>query len=154
MKNAIPTEAAKPGRRHFLELFLSAGIVASLVSFLYPVVRYLIPPRQAELGPDLVMAAHVGDLKPNSGKIFPFGGRPALLILTPDGKYHALSGVCTHLGCTVEYRPDLHDVWCPCHNGKYSVNGANVSGPPPRPLREFDVILKGKDIYVQRSQDS
>jgi cytochrome b6-f complex iron-sulfur subunit len=146
-------EGANP-RRHFLELFLGAGIVASFVSFLYPVIRYLIPPKQAELGPDLIVAAHVGDLKANSGKIFPFAGRPALLILTSDGKYHALSAVCTHLGCTVQYRPDLDEVWCPCHNGKYSVDGANISGPPPRPLQAFNVFPKGNDIYVQRSQNS
>jgi len=154
LQNSSLQEAAKPERRHFLELFLGTGIVASLVSFIYPVLRYIIPPKQTELGSDLVVAAHVGDLKPNSGKIFPFGSRPAILILTSDGKYHALSAVCTHLGCTVQYRPDLHEVWCPCHNGMYSVDGANISGPPPHPLQEFDVILKDNDIYVQRSQNS
>jgi len=143
-----------PNRRSFLELFLGTGIVASLISFIYPVLRYIIPPKQAELGANLVLAGHVGELKPNSGKIFRFGSRPALLVLTADGKYHALSAVCTHLGCTVQYRPDLHLVWCPCHNGKYSVDGANISGPPPRPLQEFEVILKGNDIYAQRSQNS
>jgi Rieske Fe-S protein len=153
-ENASHTSAGKPPRRHFLELFLGTGIAASFASFFYPVIRYLIPPEQAELGPDLIVAAHVGDLKPNSGQIFRFGDRPALLILTSDGKYHALSAVCTHLGCTVQYRPDLNEVWCPCHNGKYSVDGANISGPPPRPLQDFSVVVKGKDIYVQRSQNS
>jgi len=144
------TEAAKPARRHFLDFFLGTSIVASFASFLYPVIRYLIPPEQTELGPDLVVAAKTGDLQPNSGKIFPFAGRPALLILAADGKYRALSAVCTHLGCTVQYRPDLHEVWCPCHNGIYSIGGNNISGPPPRPLQTFDVIVKGNDIYVQR----
>jgi Rieske Fe-S protein len=154
LQNSSPQEAAKPERRHFLELFLGSGIFASLVAFIYPVLRYIIPPKQTELGSDLVVAAHVGDLKPNSGKIFPFGSRPAILILTSDGKYHALSAVCTHLGCTVQYLPDVHEVWCPCHNGKYSVDGANISGPPPRPLDAFDVILKDNNIYVQRTQNS
>jgi Rieske Fe-S protein len=148
------SQPKQPARRRFVEFLLGGGLFASAVSFLYPVLRYIIPPKQAELGANLVLAAHVGDLKPNSGKIFRFGSRPAILILTPDDKYHALSAVCTHLGCTVQYRPDLQEVWCPCHNGKYTVSGANISGPPPRPLQEFEVILKGNDIYAQRPQNS
>jgi cytochrome b6-f complex iron-sulfur subunit len=135
-------------------MFLGTGIVASLASFLYPVLRYLIPPPSAELSSDTVLAGKTGDLKPNTGKIFRFGSRPALLILTSDGKYHAMSGVCTHLGCTVQYRGDLHNVWCACHNGMYDLNGRNLSGPPPRPLEDYDVMVKGDEIYVQRRRNS
>jgi len=141
---------ANSKRRRFLEMFLGTGVVASLASFLYPVLRYIIPPKTIELTSDNVLAAHVGDLKPNTGKIFRFGSRPALLVLTSDGKYHAMSAICTHLGCTVEYRGDLHDVWCACHGGLYAVDGRNISGPPPRPLENYDVVLKGEEIYVRR----
>jgi Rieske Fe-S protein len=144
----------KTARRHFLEIFLGSGIVASLVAFVYPVIRYLIPPPQSNLGVNTVLAAKVGDLSVNSGKIFRFGDRPALLILTSSDKYVAFTAVCTHLGCTVQYRPDLHEIWCPCHNGKYDLNGRNISGPPPRPLTEFDVHVTGQDIYVSRSPAS
>jgi len=135
-------------------MFLGTGIVASLASFLYPVLRYLIPPPSAELSSDTVLAGKTGDLKPNTGKIFRFGSRPALLIMTSDGKYRAMSGVCTHLGCTVQYRGDLHNVWCACHNGMYDLNGRNLSGPPPRPLEDYDVMVKGDEIYVQRRRNS
>ena len=62
--------------------------------------------------------------------------------------------VCTHLGCTVQYRGDLHDVWCACHNGMYAVNGRNISGPPPRPLETYEVILKGDEIYVRGERNA
>ena len=101
-----------------------------------------------------MLAGKVGDLKPNTGKVFRFGNRPALLIMLPDGKYNALTAVCTHLGCTVQYRPDLHNVWCACHNGMYDVDGRNLSGPPPRPLESFDVFIKGDEIYVQRQRNA
>lgn len=154
LQDSNSKDAPQPVRRRFLELFLGSGFFASLISFIYPVLRYIIPPKQVELGANLVLAGHVGDLKRNSGKIFRFGSKPALLILTSDDTYHALSAVCTHLGCTVQYRPDLQEVWCPCHNGVYALNGANISGPPPRPLEKFEVILKGNDIYAQRSQNT
>ncbi len=144
-----PTQ--NPERRRFLEVLLGTGIVASLVSFFYPVIRYLIPPPSTDLGSNTVLAATVGELGINAGKIFRFGDHPALLVRMADGNYSAFSAVCTHLGCTVEYRPDLREIWCPCHNGKYDLHGRNISGPPPRPLTEFQVNVQGKDIYVSRT---
>jgi Rieske Fe-S protein len=148
-----PGVSENSGRRHFLEIFLGTSVGASLVSFFYPVLRYMIPPLQAELTSDTVLAGHAGELKLNSGKIFRFGSRPGLLMLTADGQYHAVSAVCTHLGCTVQYRGDLHEIWCACHNGIYDVNGRNISGPPPKPLEAYDVFVKGEDIYVQRKKN-
>ena len=143
-----------PGRRHFIEFFLGGGIFASLAAFLYPVIRYIIPPPSADLGSDTVVAARVGELKPNTGKIFRFGNRPGLLVLTKSGEYHAMSGTCTHLDCTVQYKNDTSQVWCACHNGVYDLNGRNVSGPPPRPLQEFEVHVRGDEIVVTRRQEA
>lgn len=125
---------------------------ASIVSFLYPVLKYLVPPPVPDLGQDEVVAAKVGDLKPDGSKVFRFGSRPALLLLTPEGEYHAVSAVCTHLGCTVQYRSDLHEVWCACHNGTYSLDGRNISGPPPRPLEKFQVNIRSNEIIVSRQR--
>lgn len=149
--DANKNKEPKPARRRFLELLLGTGVTASLISFLYPVIRYLIPPPRTDLGSSTVLAAKVGDLKVNSGKIFRFGDKPALLILTQSDKYLAFTAVCTHLGCTVQYQPDTHEIWCPCHNGKYDLHGRNISGPPPKPLTEFDVHVQGDDIYVSRT---
>ena len=64
------------------------------------------------------------------------------------------SATCTHLSCTVQYRDDLHEVWCACHNGMYDLNGRNVSGPPPRPLESFEVQVRGEEIYVRRRREA
>jgi Rieske Fe-S protein len=58
--------------------------------------------------------------------------------------------VCTDLNCTVQYREDLHQIWCACHNGLYDLAGRNVSGPPPRPLESFEVHVQGEDVVVSR----
>jgi Rieske Fe-S protein len=149
-EDLAPAEQVKD-RRRFLELFLGTGIVASIISFLYPAFRYMIPPKTEELAADTVLAGRVGELKPNTGKIFRFGSRPGLLILSSDGTYHATSAVCTHLNCTVQYRPDLRGIWCACHNGVYSVDGRNVSGPPPKPLESYQVLIKADQIFVRRA---
>lgn len=143
-----------PLRRQFVEFLLGGGLFASVASFIYPVLRYLVPPPTPDLGSDTVVAARVGDLKPNSGKIFRFGNRPGLLILTPEKEYRAMAATCTHLDCTVQYRDDLHQVWCACHNGTYDLNGRNISGPPPRPLDTYDVHVRGEEIIVERRKTS
>ena len=148
-----PTATSIP-RRGFVELLLSSGIIATAAAFVYPVLRYFVPPKTTDVGGDSVVAGKVGELKPNSGKIFRFGSRPGLLILTADGEYRALSAVCTHLSCTVQFRPDLREVWCACHNGVYGLDGRNISGPPPRPLESFDVQVRGNEIYVTRRRES
>jgi cytochrome b6-f complex iron-sulfur subunit len=141
-------------RRRFVEALLGGGFLATAIAFIYPVLRYLIPPQTSDLGSDSVVAGRVGELKPNSGKIFRFGERPGLLIRTASGEYRAMSATCTHLSCTVQYRDDLHQVWCACHNGTYDLNGRNISGPPPRPLLGFDVQVRGQEIFVRRRRES
>ena len=143
-----PLSAPTP-RRRFVEVLLGSGFLATAVAFLYPVLRYLVPPKASDLGSDAVVAGHVGELKPNSGKIFRFGNRPGLLIHTANGEYRAMSAICTHLSCTVQYRDDLREIWCACHNGKYDLNGRNISGPPPRPLETFEVQVRGDAIFVR-----
>jgi Rieske Fe-S protein len=146
--------AAPVRRRKFIQMLLGGGFLATGIAFLYPVIRYLVPPKTLDLGGDSVVAAKTGELKPNSGKIFKFGNRPGLLVRTAAGDYRAMSATCTHLSCTVQYRDDLREVWCACHNGKYNLEGRNVSGPPPRPLEAFDVQVKGDEIFVRRRREA
>jgi cytochrome b6-f complex iron-sulfur subunit len=145
--------APSPPRRRFVEIVLGGGILATLASFFYPVIRYLIPPARADLGVDTVVAARVGELQMNTGKIFRFGSRPGLLVLTAEGEYRAMAATCTHLDCIVQYRPDLHQVWCACHNGLFDLAGRNVSGPPPRPLETYEVQVLGEEVVVRRRVD-
>lgn len=139
-----------PGRRGFLGWFLGTSVGAMCVSVLYPIARYVSPPEVPEAPTSRVVAAKVGDLRPDQGKIFRFGGKPGILIRTGDG-YRAFSATCTHLNCTVQFRPDLRHIWCACHNGTFDLMGRNVSGPPPRPLEEYQVNVAGDDIIVSRS---
>jgi Rieske Fe-S protein len=140
----------KFARRSFVDLLLGGGLLASAASFLYPVLKFVMPPQVAESMELSVVAAKVGELAPNSAKIFKFGNRPALLLNTPAGELKAFDAICTHLNCTVQYRPDYGHIWCACHNGHYDISGKNISGPPPRPLDRLMVAVRGDDIVVSR----
>jgi Rieske Fe-S protein len=50
----------------------------------------------------------------------------------------------------VQYKKELGLIWCACHNGKYDLNGRNVSGPPPRPLDEYRVTIQGGEIMISK----
>lgn len=145
---------ATPGRRRFVQAMLGGGLLASAASFLYPVLKYLSPPAAVDMGADTVIAAKTGELAPNSGKIFRFGSKPALLVRDPAGEYRAMSATCTHLSCTVQYRSETRQVWCACHNGTYDLNGRNISGPPPRPLEAYDVHIRGDEVVVSRKREA
>lgn len=74
-----------------------------------------------------------------------------------DGdKIVALSPVCKHLGCTVNWAgsPDHpHQFFCPCHAGRYEKNGQNVKGTPPLgPLDEFDVKEQDGLLYIGQTR--
>ncbi len=142
----------EPSRRGFISWFLGTSAGAFLLSIFYPVSRYLIPPEVAESTAGTVtLPIKPGDVKPNTGEIFKFGNRPGILIRTADGELRAFSAVCTHLNCTVQYRPDLSHIWCACHNGHYDLNGKNIQGPPPRPLDPYVVNVRANQIVVSKS---
>lgn len=119
-------------------------------SVLYPVLRYLSPPEVAESTAATVSGGNATTLLPNSGRVVPFGTRPAIVIRTANGDLRAFSATCTHLDCTVQYRPDLQRIWCACHNGQYDLTGRNVEGPPPRPLEAYDVNVQNDEIVIAR----
>jgi cytochrome b6-f complex iron-sulfur subunit len=137
-------------RRRLLNLFLGGSILGTAGSFLYPLIRYLIPPPQAEAAARRILAAKVGELAPNSAKLFKFGAAPALLIHTAEGELRAFTAICTHLTCTVHYEADTGTIFCPCHNGRFDLSGNVLSGPPPKPLEPFAVEVSAQDIYVSR----
>ena len=146
MNQAAPVDT----RRRFLNWFLGTSLGAMCASILYPLARYIVPPEVPEAQTSQAVAAREGDLKPNEGRIFRFGDRPAIVVRQEDGRYRAYAATCTHLNCTVQYRGDLKQLWCACHNGFYDLNGKNVGGPPPRPLEEYVVNVSGGDIVVSR----
>jgi len=138
-------------RRNIIFWIFGGGFIGSLISFLYPVIRFLNPPAVSEASVNEVADGKVQDLTPNTGKIIKFGTQPVLLIRLAQSEWRAFSAVCTHLGCIVQYDGARRIIWCACHNGQYDLNGKVIAGPPPAPLTEYVVHLRGDQIVVSRS---
>ncbi len=142
-------------RRWFL---ITAGVAAGAGYaglLAYPVYRYLASPSEMALSAAAVTEVTLKDaqkLPEGSVLMFKFGSAPAMLIHHTDKSWVALTAVCTHLGCTVQYEPQADRIHCACHGGVYNpYTGANVSGPPPKPLKLFKVAVSDTGILVSRA---
>jgi Rieske Fe-S protein len=88
-------------RRGIIAWLLGGGFIASIISFLYPAIRFMSPPEVPEAAVNEASAGNVNDLKPNSGKLVKFGSQPVLLIRAGQAEWRAFSGICTHFNCTI-----------------------------------------------------
>ena len=149
----FPPEAGPQSgnRRSFLDYLLGTSVGMTLIAVFYPVIRFMIPPEVIESAQTSVVAGKVKELAQNSGLIFKFGNKPGILIRSASGELKAFSATCTHLDCIVQYRSDQKLIWCACHNGQYNLSGQNIGGPPPRPLEEYVVNVRGDDIVVSKA---
>ena len=146
------TDQPNTSRRRFLDWILGTSAGGLLLSVLYPAGQYLVPPESGESGEQTVtLPFTLNDIQPNSARIFRFGNRPGILVRAASGDLRAFSATCTHLGCTVQHRPDIGHIWCACHNGHFDLNGHVLSGPPPEPLESFTVNVRDDQIVVTQA---
>jgi cytochrome b6-f complex iron-sulfur subunit len=148
------TAGERNTRRAFLAAAGAAGI-AYTVALAYPIYRYLASPAEMASEAAAVTEVTLKDaqkLPKGSVLMFKFGSSPALLIHHEDDRWISMTAVCTHLGCTVQYEPEADRIHCACHGGVYNpYTGANVSGPPPKPLKLFKVAVGDAGVVVSRA---
>jgi Rieske Fe-S protein len=59
---------------------------------------------------------------------------------------------CTHLGCPIRWFQESGLFMCPCHGGVFYEDGRHASGPPPRPLYQYEHRIKDGDLWVRGGQ--
>ena len=116
---------------------------------IYPVLRFVSPPRIPEASTAQAEAGLVNDpeLLANGFKIIRFGAEPVIVVRTGEADIRAFSATCTHLECIVGFNKERNRIWCNCHNGQYDLTGRNVAGPPPRPLTPYKVDIVTRDPH-------
>ncbi len=142
-------------RREFLKkIGIGAGLVAvgaqaaASLRSLVPNVSYDAP-TTVKLGPPSEY--------PDGMKFLP---EQRLFVFRDGNTFHAISAVCTHLGCTVRAEALsqvvvrtvegvpvklTHRFLCPCHGSRYEGDGKNVAGPAPRPLAWYPLSVASDD---------
>jgi menaquinol-cytochrome c reductase iron-sulfur subunit len=145
----------KTSRRTFLQRLTGTvlGLGAAVGS--WPVFRSLVPNVLYE-PPKRIRIGLPGSFQ--SGLTFLEEHR--VFLLREGNSYSAISGVCSHLGCTVKFAPfeqaqqlvvrdydfqSLGEFHCPCHGSKFHGDGTNYSGPAPRPLQWHNLEVSPKD---------
>jgi Rieske Fe-S protein len=78
------------------------------------------------------------DLAPGEGQLLRLGGRKTATYRDDTGQLHALSPLCTHLGCHVNWNQAERSWDCPCHGSRFSGDGTVIQGPATRDLEKRD----------------
>ena len=160
--------SSKVSRRQFLSYTLmgTGGFMAS--AMLMPMVRFAIDPvLQTSDGGDYVSTQYKADdltetpvrvdftIKDVEDAWYKFDEANTAWVYKEGDEVIALSPVCKHLGCTVNWAGDDKQpdkFFCPCHAGRYLKNGNNVKGTPPTgPLDEFEVKVEDGIVYLGKT---
>ena len=149
------------GRRKFLTGIIGvvAGAVAALVGL--PAIGYLISPGvQTQNEDEWYTLGPVSEIQPGVPTAFPYSRQiqdgwvestqtGVAYVVTEDGQnFTAFSNVCTHLACRVTWNEERGGFFCPCHDGLFGIDGEVLSGPPPRPLDQFETKIENGQIAI------
>lgn len=84
-------------------------------------------------------ARSIAEIEPGEAKIVRISGERLGVYRDQEGRLHAVSPVCTHLGCHVSFN-GAEKTWdCPCHGSRFDVDGKVLDGPAVKALRQRQV---------------
>jgi glycine/D-amino acid oxidase-like deaminating enzyme/nitrite reductase/ring-hydroxylating ferredoxin subunit len=76
----------------------------------------------------------VDEIGLDEGRIMKVHGHRLAVYRDRQARLHAVSAVCTHMGCVVKFN-EAERTWdCPCHGSRFSVEGEVLDGPALLPL--------------------
>jgi cytochrome b6-f complex iron-sulfur subunit len=132
-------------RRYFLELIGGGAVGVAATGSVVLTAQFLSPNVLRE--PSLKFkAGSPEDYAP--GSVTLNKGQKVFIIRANEGYFYALSSVCTHLGCIANWKSEEGIVACPCHGSKFDKEGKKISGPAPRPLPRFSLLLDDQGQLV------
>lgn len=70
-------------------------------------------------------------------------------VLRQGEELRALSTVCPHLGCAIDYDAENGKFLCPCHDSFFSLEGAVETGPSPRGMDALEVQTEGELVAIR-----
>ncbi len=138
----------KPISRRRLMAYAWIGAAAIVIAELIGgTFAFLWPRRKGPKVETVFIAGKVTDFK--VGEVIPFR-KERTFILRTEGGFLAISAICTHLHCVVNWNEMLKRFECPCHGAKFNQNGEVLEGPPPRPLDLYKLQIAAGNVVVDR----
>lgn len=139
-------------KRSFLSFLIALFSLAFVGGVGKVIFQYIWPPRKLTglegEGGTKVLNIPLAEIEVNSSKKVRFAGGTYLVVRTETGVY-ALSAVCTHLGCLVNWEPEAKQIICPCHAARFDLNGNVVGGPAPKPLQQIKATIVNGNIELK-----
>ena len=71
-----------------------------------------------------------------------------MVVHLTDHALYAVSAICTHMGCTVNYNKDAGRIDCPCHGSQYALDGSVTHGPAKRSLKRYNVTIENGQVLI------
>jgi Rieske Fe-S protein len=72
----------------------------------------------------------------------------AVWLVRRGGAVTAFSSVCPHAGCAVDWDGAAAGFRCPCHDSRFTVDGARAHGPAPRDLDRLEARVEAGEVQV------
>ncbi len=66
---------------------------------------------------------------------------------SPD-QLRVFSNMCTHLSCRVSWKEEVKEYVCPCHDGRFDIQGKVTAGPPPASLHEYGTKIEAGNLFI------
>ncbi|MGB6299002.1 MAG: ubiquinol-cytochrome c reductase iron-sulfur subunit [Rivularia sp. (in: cyanobacteria)] len=76
-------------------------------------------------------------------------GEVLLAKTSVPGDLVAVNAICTHSGCTVEWKADRNRFVCPCHGSEFGVAGKVEKAPATKPLQTYAVKTEGNKVLIR-----
>ncbi len=139
-----PTDERTISRRSFIGFVWIAAAVIVVGELIGGTLAFLWPRRKRGESEKIFVAGNISSFK--IGEVVPFRKERSFIVRLENG-FLAMSSVCTHLHCIVNWNGVLKTFECPCHGGKFDEKGEVTAGPPPRPLDLYKLqIVAGKIV--------
>jgi len=74
---------------------------------------------------------------------------PILLVRLEENRFVALSAICTHKRCILDWDEEAKVIVCPCHRATFDISGNVISGPAPSPLSRYRVSVRAGKVYIR-----
>lgn len=141
-KNASPEPEGK-----FVSQVAGRLGLAMAVMIVPPVMGFVVPPGKKGQALTEMVVGKLSEVPENTGKIFAFHDQK-VIVINDNQKLSACNATCTHLGCLVQWKDDINQIFCACHGARYDQSGEKISGPQPSSLQEYAVRVDDEQIVV------